>query len=233
VHRVSRQNCANIYNHSFADPSKSRPAKWPKGLGFLLTSQHVWHDFNFNALLRVGPDCALRNVCLVLSDLGTQDERLKAAMEQHNDRILRDGQRERTHACHTCEKFLPGTGYKGLSKWLSLGEPRYLSNMANKDHSVELLSTGILLDADAVRYITVPFHSSQTDDNSAFCTTLLSRRSVRSLAVAHRWGRAIKPIRKKPIRRWTINARNGVRHSSNCLMTGQGTRRGVASRRAC
>jgi hypothetical protein len=71
----------------------------------------VWHAFNYNALLR---DCAEQDVQLVLLDTGTQDDRLKLAMEQRNQWILKQGQRERMHACKTCERFLSGSGYKGL-----------------------------------------------------------------------------------------------------------------------
>lgn len=112
--RVSGQNCANIYNHSFTPPSSHTPVGWPNNLKFALTTEHVWNAFTLHALLR---DCALRNVRLVLSDLGTQDERLKLAMEQRNDRMLRDGLQHRMHACQVCEKMLPGTGYNGLSEY--------------------------------------------------------------------------------------------------------------------
>jgi hypothetical protein len=107
--RVSGQNCANIYNHSFATPCPVKPETWPHK--FTLSSPAVWHAFQYNAILR---DCAERDVQLVLQDVGNQDERLKSAMEQRNKHILKQGQRERMHACKTCERFLPGSGYMGL-----------------------------------------------------------------------------------------------------------------------
>jgi hypothetical protein len=108
--RVSGQNCANIYNHSFPASTRTQPLAWPHN--FTISTEEVWHAFNYNALLR---DCAERNVQLVLADIGTQDDRLQFAMEQRNSRILKDGQRERMHACDVCEKFIPGLGYMDLS----------------------------------------------------------------------------------------------------------------------
>ncbi|KZP25675.1 hypothetical protein FIBSPDRAFT_733502 [Athelia psychrophila] len=92
-----------------------------------ISTVEVWHSFNLNALLR---DCADRNVRLVLSDVGSQDERLQHAMEERNQRISTDGQRERMHACDRCEKLIPGSGYYNLRPLravvidgLSMGHP--------------------------------------------------------------------------------------------------------------
>ncbi|KAF7979107.1 hypothetical protein HWV62_43638 [Athelia sp. TMB] len=104
---VSAQNCSNIYNHSFS--AAMGPHSGPQKLS--ISTVEVWHSFNFNALLR---DCADRNVRLVLSDVGSQDQHLQHVMEERNHRISTDGQRERMHACDRCEKLITGSGYKNL-----------------------------------------------------------------------------------------------------------------------
>ncbi|KAG6818923.1 hypothetical protein H0H93_000251 [Arthromyces matolae] len=100
---VSASNCAHIYNHSFASIGRS--------FGLKLRNEQVWTAFYMNALLRDGME---HGIFLTLSDTGSNDDRLKEAMEMRNLQMIREGQPQRMHSCDVCEKFIPGTGYKGL-----------------------------------------------------------------------------------------------------------------------
>jgi hypothetical protein len=124
THRVSAQNCGNIYNNSLGKLSAAaQPTIWPQGTNPCLTSEQVWHAFFRNALLR---DSAERGVTLVLPDAGDHDSRLRRAMELRNSRIIRHGQPYKMHACSICEKFIPGLGYCGLSKLFLSGLIQFL-----------------------------------------------------------------------------------------------------------
>lgn len=85
----------------------------PAHASALLSSEQVWHAFFLHALLQ---DAAERSQPLVLPNSGDHNSRLKHAMEQRNLRIVRQGQREKMHACDICCKFIPGSGFKGLSR---------------------------------------------------------------------------------------------------------------------
>lgn len=78
-----------------------------------LSSEQVWHAFFLHSLLRDAAECSQQ---LVIPNSGEHDNRLKHAMEQRNLRIVRRGQREKMHACDICCKFIPGSGFKGLSE---------------------------------------------------------------------------------------------------------------------
>jgi len=108
---VSQQNCSNIHNAATKRSSLNEHAEV-----LSLSSEQVFRAFILNALLR---ESAEEGVPLVLPDLGDNHDRLKAAMEIRNKKMIHKGQKERMHACSRCEKFLEGDGYKGLSEHFS------------------------------------------------------------------------------------------------------------------
>ncbi|KAF9550742.1 hypothetical protein CPC08DRAFT_793135 [Agrocybe pediades] len=93
---VSSQNCANVLNASVACHRSLMRRE-----DISISSEQVFRTFVMNALLR---DSAERGTALLLPDLGDHDDRLKAAMEMRNLRVIQEGQKERMHACHKCEK---------------------------------------------------------------------------------------------------------------------------------
>ncbi|KAJ3967654.1 hypothetical protein EV361DRAFT_929610 [Lentinula raphanica] len=105
---VSSQNNAAIYNHSLANTLNSTEGK------YLLDSKQVWKVFVLTSLLR---DAYQQGRTLSFPDGGDQNSWMKEIMQERNNRIITQGQRERLHACSTCERFvetdLPGA-HKGL-----------------------------------------------------------------------------------------------------------------------
>ncbi|KAH6879337.1 hypothetical protein BKA70DRAFT_1475132 [Coprinopsis sp. MPI-PUGE-AT-0042] len=121
---VSSGNCANIYNSSMADGPRKlcHPDSWcPEQ--FRLSTEQVWHAFYMNALLR---DAADRAEPLVMLNVRTHEDRLKAAMVARNTRIAQYGQPERMHACRKCEVIDPKTNQplRGVvTDGITLGRP--------------------------------------------------------------------------------------------------------------
>ncbi|KAG1838382.1 hypothetical protein DFJ58DRAFT_733873 [Suillus subalutaceus] len=95
---VSAQACANIYNSalSMREENKLGDAGWQ--FGFKLKNEHIWDAF---IVLALTEDCA-RGVPLDVPNDGTQAHRFSAAMQAHNERIVREGQPELRHYCDTC-----------------------------------------------------------------------------------------------------------------------------------
>lgn len=93
----------------------TQPALWPPGTSPSLSSDQVWHVFFLNALLRDSAKCG---VTLVLPDQGDQNVCLHREMELGTKCILKHGQPHKMHTCSVCEKFIPGSGYAGLSKFI-------------------------------------------------------------------------------------------------------------------
>lgn len=110
---VSQQNCSNIHNASIKRYKKKRDDESSKPIS--ISSEQVFRAFVLNALLI---DSAEEGKCLILPDLGDQDDRLKCAMEIRNRKLVTHGQKQRMHACGKCEKFMPGSGENGLRKFI-------------------------------------------------------------------------------------------------------------------
>ncbi|KAA1469595.1 hypothetical protein DENSPDRAFT_835230, partial [Dentipellis sp. KUC8613] len=109
VAHVSGQGCAQVYNMTMADTKHVRPRDWPQS--FTLRTDEVWRSFFWNALLR---DHSEHGTLLTVPDEGNQESRLEFAMVRRNLQMVEEGQPARMHACDVCEKFVEGTGYKGL-----------------------------------------------------------------------------------------------------------------------
>ncbi|KAF8196056.1 hypothetical protein BJ912DRAFT_125465 [Pholiota molesta] len=116
---VSSQNCANILNASIDRHDSTNSLS--------INSEQVYRAFVMNGLLR---DCSETGNPLVLPDIGDNDTRLKCPMDLRNKKMILVGQQEKMHACEKCEKFIEGSGYKGLrslratvTDGLSIGRP--------------------------------------------------------------------------------------------------------------
>ena len=108
---ISSQNCSNILNASIKRQFTPEDMGGKHPEEYFISSEQVFRAFALNGLLR---DSAERGDSFILPNLGDNDDRLKCAMEVRSRRIISEGQVERMHACSTCEKFLPGDGYKNL-----------------------------------------------------------------------------------------------------------------------
>ncbi|KZP11814.1 hypothetical protein FIBSPDRAFT_664129, partial [Athelia psychrophila] len=70
--------------------------------GFKLTTDHVWDAWAIFCLLE---DRTARDVHLELPHTGEQKDRLQAAMQEQNERIIRFGQPELLHYCDRCTRI--------------------------------------------------------------------------------------------------------------------------------
>lgn len=90
---------ANKYNAEF----KHAPTSSVLPYSFKLDPEDVWQAFYLHCLV---DDCADQGVALFLPNGGTQAERLKAAIEAANSRVVADGQEYWNHACDHCLRIV-------------------------------------------------------------------------------------------------------------------------------
>jgi len=114
---VSHHNCAAIFNASVgfqwekSTITQTSPNPLTRNSSIELTSEQVHRIFVYHALFRESEET---NSPLILSHVGDNDSRLKAAIEARNLKMIESGQSQLRHACRRCEKLIPGNGYNNL-----------------------------------------------------------------------------------------------------------------------
>jgi hypothetical protein len=98
-YRVSATNCARTYELAEVqcEPADLKAQGWQ--FGSKLTTENVWNTF---VLLSLVEDHQVRHMPLHLSHTGKQKDHFTDAMDEHNERLVLQGQLKIAHYCDKC-----------------------------------------------------------------------------------------------------------------------------------
>ncbi|THV06826.1 hypothetical protein K435DRAFT_644489 [Dendrothele bispora CBS 962.96] len=93
----SASNCARHYSTTISRLDEASPDEWRFTLK--VEMEQVWDALVLKSLLE---DCQQQSILLQVPHTGDQAERFTTAMQERNERIVRQGQPEVLHACDKC-----------------------------------------------------------------------------------------------------------------------------------